>query len=90
MKSSCIKSRQTVVRLRRCWPFCFIPLLMNRDKSVRALCPRCGHDYGTRLPADKLPKCTLGFSDFPFSWSRHLQDTECCGLRTQLDYQDRQ
>lgn len=79
--------------VRRCWPFCFIPLLMSRDKSVRTLCPHCGHDYGVR--ADKLvcsPKCVPshgGQSDSAISRTHHLW-TEYNDSRMQSRYWDRQ
>lgn len=79
--------------VRRCWPFCFIPLLMSRGKSIRTLCPRCGYDYGVR--ADEMvcsPKCASsrgGQSDSATSQTPRLW-TECSGSRMQLGYWDRQ
>ncbi|KAM0734907.1 hypothetical protein ACS0PU_011020 [Formica fusca] len=86
-------SRLAAFCLLGCWPFCFIPLLMSRDKSVRTLCPHCGHDYGVR--ADKLvcsPKCVSsrgGQSDSAISRTHHLW-TEYNGSRMQSRYWDRQ
>jgi len=37
-------SHRMVIR-NRCWPFCFIPLMMKRAKRVRMICPLCGHVY---------------------------------------------
>ncbi|EFN73659.1 hypothetical protein EAG_08456 [Camponotus floridanus] len=86
-------SRLAAFCLLGCWPFCFIPLLMSRGKSVRTLCPRCGYDYGVR--ADEMvcsPKCASsrgGQSDSATSQTRRLW-TECSSSRMQLGYWDRQ
>ncbi|XP_070171106.1 uncharacterized protein [Polyergus mexicanus] len=88
-------SRLAAFCLLGCWPFCFIPLLMSRDKSVRTLCPRCGHDYGADIRADKLvcsPKCASsrgGQSDSAISRTRHLW-IEYSGSPMQSRYWDRQ
>ncbi|XP_072765924.1 uncharacterized protein [Anoplolepis gracilipes] len=85
-------SRLAAFCLLGCWPFCFIPLLMSRDKSVRTLCPRCGHDYDVRV--DKMvcsPKCASsreGQSESAISRTRLW--TECSGSRMQPRYWDRQ
>lgn len=52
---SCVRDSRTIVlsasRRRttrnRCWPFCFLPLMMKRAKKVCMICPLCGHVYRT-------------------------------------------
>jgi len=74
----------------RCWPFCFIPLLMSRDKK-RMQCPHCGHNYDICSQTDKLvcpPKCQSShgkLSDFTNSRQCRFQ-TECNGSQIQSDY----
>ncbi|XP_067215604.1 uncharacterized protein [Linepithema humile] len=90
-------SRLAAFCLLGCWPFCFIPLLMSRDKKMRMQCPHCGHDcdYDIRLRTDKLacsPKCQSNrgkFSDFANSRQCHLQ-TECNSSQIQSEYRYRQ
>ncbi|XP_050445902.1 uncharacterized protein LOC126848764 isoform X2 [Cataglyphis hispanica] len=84
-------SRLAAFCLLGCWPFCFIPLLMSRDKNVRTLCPRCGYDYGVRN--NKLvcsPKCAFscgGQSDSAISRTHHLWTD---GPRIKSRYCDRE
>ncbi|TGZ46255.1 Uncharacterized protein DBV15_11479 [Temnothorax longispinosus] len=85
-----------VPSMEKCWPFCFIPLMMRRDKSVRTLCPCCGHDYGICTEAEsKLiacsPECASSrgkLSDFANSRTCHLR-TKCGGSRMELGRRQR-
>lgn len=82
--------------VRRCWPLCIIPLMMSRDKNVRTLCPRCGHDYDADRPTDNKqrcsPKCAPSrgkFSDLATTRPRRRLRSECDGSRAQTEYRER-
>lgn len=38
--------------LFRCWPLCFVPLMLSRERQVRLVCPFCGHNYGNYAQAE--------------------------------------
>ncbi|KYN00093.1 hypothetical protein ALC62_09155 [Cyphomyrmex costatus] len=68
---------------------------MSRDKSVRTICPCCGHDYGIRTRAEsKLvacsPKCASSrrkLNNFANSQLCHLQAE--CDSRVQSRYRQK-
>ncbi|XP_011686088.1 PREDICTED: uncharacterized protein LOC105448911 isoform X2 [Wasmannia auropunctata] len=89
-------SRLAAFCLMGCWPFCFIPLLMRRDKSTRTLCPRCGYDYGicTRAKSKLIAcssKCAFSrgkLNDFANSRPCHLR-AEYSNSRVQPGYRQK-
>ncbi|KYN20855.1 PREDICTED: uncharacterized protein LOC108760279 isoform X1 [Trachymyrmex cornetzi] len=78
-------SRLVAFCLMGCWPFCFIPLLMRRDKSVRTLCPCCGHDYGICTRAEsKLIPCSPKYTSSRGKLN-NFANSRLCHLQTECD-----
>ncbi|KAF7397724.1 hypothetical protein HZH68_008946 [Vespula germanica] len=45
-------SRLGATCLLGCWPLCFVPLMLSRERQVRLVCPFCGHNYGNYAQAE--------------------------------------
>ncbi|XP_035731017.1 uncharacterized protein LOC118445520 isoform X1 [Vespa mandarinia] len=45
-------SRLGATCLLGCWPLCFVPLMLSRERQVRLVCPLCGHNYGNYAQAE--------------------------------------
>nr|XP_050853879.1 uncharacterized protein LOC127065493 isoform X2 [Vespula vulgaris] len=45
-------SHMAATCLLGCWPLCFVPLMLSRERQVRLVCPFCGHNYGNYAQAE--------------------------------------